>query len=203
MSFFLLAFFQFFVCVVDFFDVFFLIFWSGREEERKFSIFFFFTFLFWVKGRGIFFFFDLFFHVFGFSDHFWPRPPLAPFFVKPFCAQTHPLTPKKLGQWGAALRDNLLLMSCSVGHGPPCEGPPCPRPPCAGSSVVLCGVSLLCCVVLCLCVGAVCVQIFRRCVQNLGVPPTPLRRKPQIFAFFFPSPATIFILSSSLGGRFR
>ena len=52
-------------------------------------------------------FFDLFFHVFWFSDHIWPAPLLKPFF-----AQTCAL--KTLAN-GAALRDNLLLMSCFFG----------------------------------------------------------------------------------------
>ena len=111
-----------------------------------------------------------------------------------------------------------LCCSCLVflGHGLPCEGPPLPK------------TTPVCCVVV-WCVGAVCVQNFRGCVQDLGALPdlsppphplsrVPLRRTPSPdsspsrrtspppvrpkFRSFFPSPATIFILSSSLGGRF-
>ena len=80
--------------------------------------------------------------------------------------------------------------------------------------VVLCCVVVWCGVVWCVvwCVGAVCVQDFRGCVQDLGAPPdfpsagppppTPPPPDRPKFRSFFPSAATIFILSSSLGGRF-
>ena len=89
--------------------------------------------------------------------HFWPRPPLGPFFdhtvlCSNLCEPS--LTPKNLGS------GNLLLMSCFLGHGPPCEGPPLPKTTLCGipRCVVLCGVSLLCYVVLC-CVVLCCVVL--------------------------------------------
>ena len=87
--------------------------------------------------------------------------------------------PQKPWPMGAALRHNLLFMSCFLGHGPPCEGPPLPKTTLCGTHrcVVWCVVVVLCCVVV-WCVGAVCVQNFRGCVENLGAPPTPLRRTP-------------------------
>ena len=136
------------------------------------------------------YFFDLFFHVFFcFSDHhYWPFF----FLIKPFCAQTfanHPWPQKTLAN-GAALRDNLLLMSCFLGHGPPCEGPP----------VVLCGLSLLCCVLWCgvsvrcvfkIFVGASKIWALSR-LPSAGPPPptppspppSPLRRTAQNFVLF-------------------
>ena len=68
--------------------------------------------------------------------HFRPTTLLKPFFFAQICALAN----------GAALRDNLLLMSCFLGHGPRCDGPPCPR--LCGIPIVV-WVSLLCCVVLC------------------------------------------------------
>ena len=158
--------------------------WEGRREGRReifflpfflilgifFSIFeFSFYFVFWVKGTV--FFYLCFFHVFGFSDHFWPAPLLAHTTFGPdrllalttsfdqtvFCPNLcePSLTPKNFGQWGCS-RDNLLLMSCFWAMDFPVRDPGCPRPPCAGSP--------LCYVVLLL----LCVQNFRGCVQDLG-----------------------------------
>ena len=64
MIFFLVAFFQFFDYVVDFFFFFDFLVWEGGRRENFptffdsgdfFFCFFVFAFLFWVKGRGIFF----------------------------------------------------------------------------------------------------------------------------------------------------
>ena len=122
---------------------------------------------------------------FGFSDHFfgphhfWPTPLLAqtaswPFF---FFSNRFVLDPRKL--WPMELL-RTICCSCFVIYAMDLlASPPSPRPPCAGSPIVLCCVvSLLCCVVLCCGVGGVCVQNFRGCVQNLGAPPTLLRRTP-------------------------
>ena len=168
--------------------------WEGRERDF-FSIF--------DLGESGWF-FGFFPRFFCFSDHFWPAQLLAhttfgpdrllaqaTFFYQTvlcpnFCEPS--LTPKNLGQW-----------SCSSGqfvahvHGPPCAGPPLPK-------TTLCGIPR--CVVLC-------VQNFHGCVQDLCVPsdcPSPSAGPPPPdrpnFRSFFPSPATIFILSSSPGGRF-
>ena len=62
-------------------------------------------------------------------------------------------------------------------------------------------VVVVCCAVwFVVCVGGVCVQDFRGYVQDLGADlrRTPLRRTTKM-SLFFPSPATIFILSLSLG----
>ena len=144
---FLSAFFQFLDFVVDF-----LIFWSGRREERDFwFLHFLLFFLLWVKERG--FFFDFFTVFCFFFDHFCPAPLLAHTTFGPdrLLAQTTffdqtvlcpnlcepSLTPKNLGQW-AAVRDNLLLMSCFLGHGPPCAGHPLPKTTLCGNRC--CGV---------------------------------------------------------------
>ena len=157
----------------DFFDFLNFLLWEGcREIFFIFCwfcdvlLFFLFHFIFCFGWRGKFFFFICFFQCFWVflttfgphhfcPHHFWLRPLLGFFFlIKPFCAQTfanHP-GPRKTWANGVALRGNLLLMSCFLGHGPPSRDPLCPRPPCAGSPVVLCGVSLLlCCGVKCRC----------------------------------------------------
>ena len=110
------------------FLIFLFFFGLGGAEERCFSNFFtlwiFFFFFFHFLFICFLICFSMFFLVFLFTfgpHHFKPTPLLAQalFFVKPFCAQTfanHPW-PKKTLANGAALRDNSLLMSCSLGHG--------------------------------------------------------------------------------------
>ena len=153
------------------------------------------------------FFFGLFFHIFFLTTfgphHFWPRPPLGPLFYQTVLCP-NPCEPTWAN--GAALRDNLLLMSCFWGHGPPCEGPPLPMDLPARDPLLCCVVCRCCC---CCCVVfwcGVCVQNFRGCVQNLGALPTPSAGPPSAgppkISPFFPSPATISILSSSLGSHF-
>ena len=92
-----------------------------------------------VKGRGTFL----------VSEHIWPTPLLTHTICG--CPNLYESSLKTLANV-AALWDNLLLMSCFLGHGPPCEGPPLPKT-CAGSTVVV-WVCSCCIVVWC---GVVCV----------------------------------------------
>ncbi len=187
-----------------FFDFFYFLVWEGRRDIFWFWWFFsiscFFIFCFGWRGRIFLFFWFVFPCFFCFSDQVWPAPLLArllaPFFwIKPFCAQTftnHPWPQKTLAN-KAALRDNLLLMSCFLGPWTSLRRTPLAqdhnvRDPPLCCVVCRCCV-VLCCVVLCCgvvlvwcgvvwcgvvwCVGAVCVQNFRGCVQNLGAPPLP------------------------------
>ena len=77
-----------------------------------------------------------------FSDHFCPTPLLAqtaswpPSFDQTvFCPNLCESSLKTLAN-GAALRDNLLLMSCFLGHGTQCDG--------VGVSLLCCGASVRC-----------------------------------------------------------
>ena len=167
---------------------------------------------------------------FCFSDHFWHRQllPQTAFFdqtvlCRNLCEPS--LTPKNIGQWGCCSEQFVAhvlffwpwtsLRGTSLAQDHPVRDPPlC----CVVCRLLRC-VAVLCCVVVCVVVwsvGAVCVQDFCGCVQDLGAPPRlppppdPLlvsRTSPPpdrpTFRFFFPSPATIFILSSSLWGSSR
>ena len=123
--------------------------------------------------------FLVFLTTFG-PHHFWPRPPLGSFFIKPFVPKPLRtiLGPKK--PWPMELLFGTICCSCLVfwAMDLPARDTPCPRPPCAGSPVVLCGVSLLCCVVL-WCVGAVCAT-FSWVRPKFGRSPPPDPRLPPL-----------------------
>ena len=150
----------------------------------------FFSFSFWVKGRGIFFIvFPMFF---GSSDLIWPAPLLAQnqtIFCPNLCVEN-------FGQWGCSsgqfVAHVLFFGPWTTLRWTPFAQDLCGIPRCGV------GVSLSCC--------GVCVQNFRGASKIWALPrlhPPPDRPPPDRpkFRFLFPSPATIFILSSSLGGR--
>ena len=80
---------------------------------------------------------------------------------------------------------------------------------CCVLCVVCCVLCVVCCVLCCCCcvdvVVVVCVCVVGVFRASLPDPlrRTPLRRTAQNFALFFPSPATVFLLFSSLVGPFR
>ena len=131
---------------------------------------------------------------FGFSDHIWPAPLLAhTTFETVFCPN---LCVENLGQWGCS---SGQFVSHVLFFGPwttlrwtPLTQDLCGIPRCGV------GVSLLCRVV-------VCVHPTPLRWTPAPAPPrrTSLRRTAQNFAHFFPSPATIFVLSSLSWGSLR
>ena len=147
-------------------------------------------------------------HTFG-PHHFWPRSPLGPLADQTrFVPNPMRIILENLGQWGCSFVVHVLffgpwttLRGTSLAQNHPVRDDP---------SWCGCVVVVLCCVVVCRC--GVCSK-FSWVRPKFGPGPlprlhslrgTPLRRTgpPKISLFFFLHPATVFILSSSLGGRF-